>query len=366
MVWRSFSRALLFPLVDAESAHGLALAALKSGAIPGCTLPPDPRLAMTVAGLSFKNPLGMAAGFDKNAEVPDALMKLGFGFAEVGTLTPRPQPGNPRPRIFRLVEDEAMVNRLGFNNEGHASAHARLAARRGAGGVVGVNVGANKDSGDRTADYVAGIRRFAGVADYFTVNISSPNTPGLRDLQAKAALQELLARVCEARGELAERLGRSVPVFLKIAPDLDEAGLADIIEVVGESPIEGVIATNTTIARPASLKGGHRGETGGLSGRPLLEPSTRILARLRLALPKDKALIGVGGVHDAASALMKIEAGASLVQLYTGFVYGGPRLPAAILAGLAETLDARAVAAIGDLVGTRAEEFAVSESAEPA
>jgi dihydroorotate dehydrogenase len=337
--------------LPAETAHRAAILGLRL-APTAAVGPADPALAVTVAGLVFPNPLGLAAGFDKNAEVPGAVLKLGFGFAEVGTLTPNPQPGNPRPRLFRLSEDEAVINRYGFNNEGYAAALARLRSRPA--GVVGVNVGANKDSTDRIADYVLGITTFAGVADYFTVNVSSPNTPGLRNLQGRAALDVLLARVSAARDETAP----GKPVFLKIAPDLDEAGLDDVLAVALARRVDGLIVSNTTIARPASLVSRHRVETGGLSGRPLFAPSTRLLARAYLACGGALPLIGAGGIEDAATALAKIEAGASLIQLYTSLALNGPGVVADILIGLARATRERR--GLGALVGMKAAEWAGS------
>ena len=263
MAFADLARKGLF-LFDPETAHGLSIAALKSGLVPACGLRADPRLRQTVAGLDFANPLGMAAGYDKNAEVPEALIRLGFGFAEIGTVTPRPQSGNPRPRIFRLAADEAVINRLGFNNEGHAAALQRLkACSRQA--MIGVNIGANKDSDDRIADYVAGIGTFYDVARYFTANISSPNTPGLRDLQAKDSLDALLSAILAARADEASRSGRNVPVFLKIAPDLAEEGLDDIAEVALAHPLDGLIVSNTTLSREGLRDARQAGEAGGLS-----------------------------------------------------------------------------------------------------
>ena len=293
-LYRTIGRKLLFGL-DAERAHGLSIAGLKSG-VPLCPPPvADVRLRVDIAGLSFPNPLGMAAGYDKNAEVPDALLKLGFGFAEVGTVTPKPQAGNPKPRIFRLVEDEAIVNRLGFNNEGHAAALAKLRDRKG-GGIVGVNIGANKDSADRVGDYVLGVERFRDVASYLTVNISSPNTPGLRDLQARASLEELLGAVAAARGD------RATPIFLKIAPDLGDADLEDIAETVAANGIDGIIVSNTTLSRDG-LTSRLAQESGGVSGRPLFARSTIMLARMRHLVGPHLPLIGVGGVDTAEAAL---------------------------------------------------------------
>ena len=329
---------LAFPLarpvlhaLDAETAHGLTIAALKALPRPVPAVP-DPRLAVKAFGLSFPNPLGLAAGFDKNAEVPDEMLALGFGFTEIGTVTPLPQAGNPRPRLFRLAEDEAVINRMGFNNEGHAAALKRLIARRGA-GIVGVNIGANKDSADRIADYVKGIEAFSQVASYFTVNISSPNTPGLRALQSRAELAQLLARLNAARAEQAAR----PPMLLKIAPDLRADELEDIAEAAAGGAVDGIIVSNTTLSREA-LRSPLAGEQGGLSGRPLLGLSTQQLARLHLLTRGAIPLVGAGGVHDAASALLKIRAGACLVQLYSALVYRGPGLVGGILSGISAEL----------------------------
>jgi len=342
---------------DPETAHGLSIAGLKTG-IPLCSPPPaDARLATTVARLSFPNPLGMAAGYDKNAEVPDALLKLGFGFAEVGTVTPLPQAGNPRPRIFRLTQDEAVINRLGFNNQGHQAAFQRLAARVGRPGIVGVNIGANKDSADRFADYEAGVRRFAGVASYLTVNISSPNTPGLRSMQAREALAELLSRVVTVRGALAGRAA-SVPIFLKIAPDLVEAELEDVAAEISSHAIDGVIVSNTTISRPPLKSRTHAAEQGGLSGGPLFERSTAVLARMRRMIGPDRALIGVGGVSTSAQVVEKIRAGADLVQLYTGMIYAGPSLPGDIVRGLSRFAAKEGVASLSQLRDSAVEAWA--------
>jgi dihydroorotate dehydrogenase len=330
---------LAFPLMrpllhalDAETAHTLTIRALTI--MPsGRPAVDDPRLGVDLFGLHFPNPLGLAAGFDKNADVPDAMLAQGFGFVEVGTLTPRPQAGNPRPRLFRLAEDRAVINRMGFNNEGHAAALKKLEARSGRGGVVGINIGANKDSDDRIADYVAGIEAFSGLASYFTVNISSPNTPGLRALQSRAELEALLTRLNAAR----KTARRRPPMLLKIAPDLREDELADIAEVCGAGAVDGLIVSNTTLLREG-LRSSLAAEQGGLSGEPLLDLSTRQLARLYLLTDGRVPLVGVGGVHDGASALLKIRAGASLVQLYSALVYSGPGLIADILSSLAAEL----------------------------
>ncbi|PZO79122.1 MAG: dihydroorotate dehydrogenase (quinone) [Mesorhizobium amorphae] len=319
-------------LLDPERAHRLAVRGLSL--VPGgAPAPTGTALATEVAGIRFPNPLGLAAGFDKNAEAVDGTLALGFGFTEIGTVTPLPQPGSPKPRLFRLEESRAVINRMGFNGEGHEAAHARLAKRAKRGGIVGINIGANKDSADRMADYEAGVRRFGALASYLTVNISSPNTPGLRALQGREALRELLGRVTQARAGLAGK-GAQVPVFLKIAPDLDEAGLAEVAEEVLASGIEGVIVSNTTLARPLPAGTRHAEEAGGLSGRPLFERATVALARLRRLVGPSLALIGAGGVELAETAAEKVRAGADLVQIYSGLVYGGPALPRRILSGL--------------------------------
>lgn len=348
----SLGRRGLF-LFDAETAHGLSIAALKTGLVPQCAPAADPRLAQTVAGIRFANPLGMAAGYDKNAEVPDALLSLGFGFAEVGTLTPKAQAGNPKPRVFRLERDRGVINRLGFNNEGHEAALARLTARSTRPGIVGVNIGANKDAVDRVADYVEGIRKFYSVATYFTANISSPNTPGLRDLQAKESLDVLLSAVLAAREEEAIRTGRRLPVFLKIAPDLTEEGMDDIAEVVAAHPLDGLIVSNTTLSRDGLIETGIAGEAGGLSGAPLFDKSTAVLARMRKRVGPALPIIGVGGVSSAETALEKIRAGADLVQLYSCMVYEGPALPGRIVKGLSQLLDREKADTIRDLRDTR-------------
>ncbi len=347
--FENIARRALFAM-DGEQAHGLSIAALKTGVLSS-PAPLDPALQQTIAGLKFTNPLGMAAGFDKNAEVPDALLKLGFGFAEVGTITPRPQAGNPKPRIFRLVEDRAVINRLGFNNEGHEAAYKRLSQRNSCSscGIVGVNIGANKDSEDRVADYVAGIHRFYSVAKYFTANISSPNTPGLRDLQAKDSLHILLEKVLEARDQEAEKCTLKRPVFLKIAPDLTEEGLDDIAEVALAHPLDGLIISNTTLSRTNLLNQVEAKETGGLSGVPIFERSTIVLAKMRQRIGKAMPIIGVGGVDSGATALTKIKAGADLVQLYTGMIYRGPTVPKEIVKELSALVKQAGVANISEL-----------------
>ncbi|MGI9352025.1 MAG: quinone-dependent dihydroorotate dehydrogenase [Rhizobiaceae bacterium] len=340
-----------------EKAHNLSLAGLKSGLVPSANLKDDRRLHVTVGGLEFTNPVGLAAGYDKNAEVPDAILRLGFGFTEVGTITPLAQPGNPKPRIFRLTGDNAIINRLGFNNDGHAAALAKLLARSSKSGIVGVNIGANKDSPDFVADYETGIDTFYDVASYFTANISSPNTPGLRNLQAGEALEVLLKRIFDKVAANTERTGKSVPVFLKIAPDLEYLEMDEISSVVKASKIAALIVSNTTLDRGMLKYTTHANETGGLSGQPLFEKSTKILAQMYKRLGDTIPLIGVGGVSSAKSAIAKIEAGASLVQLYTGMVYAGPSLPSNIVRGLSRHLDQTGHANISELVGTRNEKW---------
>jgi dihydroorotate dehydrogenase len=337
----------LLHAMDAETAHGLTITALRC--LP-LVAPPasDPMLRQNLFGLDFPNPLGLAPGFDKNAEVPDQMLSLGFGFAEVGTVTPRAQVGNPRPRLFRLVEDEAVINRMGFNNEGHGPAFTRLRDRK-AKGIVGVNLGANKDSIDRIADYVAGIAVFAELADYITINISSPNTPGLRGLQSAAELQTLLARLNEARASLSRKL----PMLLKIAPDLSEAEMKDIASCCKDGAVDGVIISNTTLSRPA-LKSRQANETGGLSGRPLTALANRRLAQFYQYTDGLIPLVGVGGIHDAASAFERILAGASLVQVYSALVYRGPALVRDIVDGLPRLLRTRGFNSLAAARGSEA------------
>jgi dihydroorotate dehydrogenase len=349
----------LLKRLPAEMAHRAAINALKI-APPARTPSSDPHLMVDALGLRFPNPLGLAAGFDKNAEVPGAMLKLGFGFVEVGTLTPGPQSGNARPRLFRLIEDGAVINRFGFNNQGFERALARL--KRRPPGVIGVNLGANKGAADRVEDYALGVRTFAPFADYLTLNISSPNTPGLRDLQRREALDDLITRVVAARDETEPRR----PLLVKIAPDLDAQGLGDIVAVALTRRIDGLIVSNTTIARPHALTSRNRNETGGLSGRPLFEPSTRLLARAHLLTGGSMTLIGCGGVEDARTALAKIEAGANLVQLYTGLALKGAGVIDEILEGLAQTVEARGVKRIGELTGARATAWAGLERAPAA
>jgi len=346
------SRPLLRAL-DPEDAHALAVRALRY--VPLARAARDPReLAVRAFGLNFPNPVGIAAGFDKNAQVPDALLRLGFGFVEVGTVTPRPQAGNARPRVFRLEADEGIVNRLGFNSEGRSVVLARLAARANNGGIVGVNVGANRDAADRTADYVRLIESFAAVAGFFTVNVSSPNTPGLRDLQQEKALDDLLARVIDARDRVEPRAGPT-PVLLKVAPDLTLAELDDIVGVARKRRVDGMIVGNTTIARPASLRDRDKAkEAGGLSGRPLFKLSTRMLAETFVRAEGAFPLVGVGGIDSGATAIAKIKAGATLLQLYTGLVFHGIGLVAEIKADLLAAIKRGHRDSLASMVGSDA------------
>lgn len=338
----SLLRPLLFAF-DAERAHGLALAALRLPLPRAAT--PDPMLAQTMFGLDFASPVGLAAGFDKDGLVAHRVGALGFGFAELGTLTPLPQSGNPRPRLFRLIEDAAVINRMGFNNGGQAAAAKRLGRHSTAGGLIlGINIGANKDAADRIADYEAGVRAMSPLAQYLTVNISSPNTPGLRALQDRGALDELLARV------MAARPAGGPPILLKVAPDLEPADIDDISELSLAHGIDALIVSNTTISRPA-LRSAIASETGGLSGAPLHDLALARLRDFRRRLGARLPLIGAGGIANAEQAYARIRAGASLVQLYSALVYEGPYLPARINAGLAALLRRDGFAAIGAAVG---------------
>jgi dihydroorotate dehydrogenase len=343
---------LISPLVaklEPEAAHRLTIRALQWGLVRAPPEVPDPRLATRLFGLDFPNPIGLAAGADKNAEAPDGALALGLGFVEVGSVTPKPQPGNSRPRLFRLAEDRAIINRMGFNNEGCQAVLARLSARRG-GGIVGVNIGANRDSADRIGDYAKGLAAFAPVASYITVNVSSPNTPGLRDLQARSELEALVARLGETRAGLS----RPVALLVKIAPDLDRDALAAIVDVCLAGGIDGIIVSNTTVSRPP-LRSPLAGEAGGLSGRPLFDLSTRTLAATFRLVGGRIPLIGVGGIDSADAAWAKITAGASLVQLYTALAFEGPELVMAIRRGLSRRLDEHKMTSIAQAVGTNAE-----------
>jgi dihydroorotate dehydrogenase len=346
--------------LEPEDAHRLAVNLLKRAPLPRARAD-DPRLAMRVFGLNFPNPIGIAAGFDKDAEVPDALLRLGFGFVEVGTVTPRPQSGNPKPRLFRLDADRGIINRLGFNSQGADAALKRLAMRVNAGGVVGINVGANKESADRVADYVELIERFAAVASYVTVNISSPNTPGLRNLQQAAVLDDLLARVIDARERVAPNAGPT-PVLLKIAPDLSLPELDDVVGIARSRRVDGMIIGNTTVSRPLGLRETNIArEAGGLSGLPLLPLSNRMLAETYVRVEGVFPLVGAGGIDTGAAALAKIRAGASLVQIYSGLVFAGLGLVADIKRVLIAALDRDGAASLADYVGADA----AAATAEP-
>ncbi len=341
-----FARPLL-TCIDPERAHAITVRSLSYlGDLAGSETD-DPSLGIQVLGLPFPNPVGLAAGFDKNVETTQAMLGFGFGFVEAGTVTPKPQSGNPRPRIFRLREDRAVINRLGFNNEGLEAARHRLARLQGRPGIRGINIGANKDASDRVADYVKGLTELAPLADYVTVNISSPNTPGLRGLQNRSELDTLLSAVMTARGKLARR----VPLLVKIAPDLDEQACSDIAALALEHAIDGLIVSNTTIARPDSLRSAHRGEAGGLSGRPLFKPSTEILRTMRRLTKGKLVLIGVGGISSGEDAWAKIRAGASLVQLYTALVYEGPTLVTRIKRELLACMKRDNIKTIKDAIG---------------
>jgi dihydroorotate dehydrogenase len=336
--------------LDPETAHRLTIALLKTGLGPRRRNDAEPVLATELCGLRLPSCLGLAAGFDKDAEVPDAMLAAGLGFVECGTVTPLPQAGNPRPRLFRLVEDGAVINRMGFNNRGLEPFARRLQARARL-GVVGANIGANKDSADRMADYVAGLVRLWGLADYFTVNISSPNTPGLRALQTRAALEELLGRLTEARRTLRDE-GRDYPVFLKVAPDLEDGEVEAVAATVIANGLDAIIVGNTTLSRPDGLRSPHRSEAGGLSGAPLMALSTAVLGRFRQATAGRVTLIGAGGVASGADAYAKIRAGASVVQLYSALALQGAGLIGRISTDLAQRLKADGFTSVGQAVGT--------------
>ena len=342
MIWGLGVR--LLQLLDPETAHRLTIRALGLGLGPNSQAVHDPMLASRVWGLDFPSPLGIAAGFDKNAEVPEAAARMGFGFVEIGTVTPLPQPGNPRPRLFRLAADRAVINRNGFNNDGLDAVARRLERLRPRSFILGANIGANKDSGDRIADYAAGMAALGPLADYVVVNVSSPNTPGLRELQSREHLQALLDGVRRACAE-------PPPVLVKIAPDFDDEGLAGLAETLLALRVDGVIIGNTTIGLRENLKSRHRGETGGLSGRPLFAFSTAQLAAFYRHVDGRIPLIGVGGIDSADTAYAKIRNGASLIQLYTGLVYQGPDLVPDITRGLAERLRRDGFGNISEAVG---------------
>lgn len=342
--------------LDPEQAHALSIKALKTG----LTLPrlkDDPRLTKHIWGLTIKNPIGLAAGYDKNAEVPEELIKLGFGFVEVGTLTPHPQEGNPKPRIFRLPKDHAIINRLGFNNDGHEAALYRLQGRE-TNGVIGVNIGANKLSDNRIEDYLQGFKTFQGVADYFTINISSPNTPGLRDLQSPEALEELLASLMQIRTDIVDHGGKKRPIFVKIAPDIKDRDLEPILYKLMHHKVDAVIISNTTLSRNGLKDQRLANEAGGLSGRPVFKRSTRMLARAHLITEGALPIIGVGGIENTQTAWAKFEAGADLIQLYSGLIYEGPGLVHTILKGLSAKLDAENLHSLQSIRGRTAEKWA--------
>lgn len=345
-----FAGRLLRLLFDAETAHGVTLWALKSGFGPRIQAPGLRILHSSVFGLDFTNPVGLAAGFDKNAEVPDAMLRMGFGYVETGTVTPLPQAGNPRPRIFRLREDAAIINRLGFNNHGVDACKRRLLARQGRPGIVGANIGANKDSADRTGDYLACFAALTGLADYFTINVSSPNTPGLRDLQQADALQSLLEKLMAARAASKAK----PPLLLKIAPDLNPHELRAVVETALSAGIDGLIISNTTLGGREALNSRYAHEQGGLSGRPLYPAATAILRGAYRISGGKLPLIGVGGIASGQDAYGKIRAGASLVQLYTAMTFAGPGLVRAINIELAELLAKDGFANIAGAVGVDA------------
>ncbi|WP_299638179.1 quinone-dependent dihydroorotate dehydrogenase [Devosia sp.] len=342
--------------MDPEIAHGATIAALRLGLAPEQDGVDPPELRTTLCGLDLTNPIGMAAGFDKNAEVPKPLARMGFGMVEVGTVTPRPQEGNPRPRLFRVAPAEGVVNRMGFNNEGHDEVFARLKGAH-VGAILGVNIGANKDSEDFVADYVKGVARFAEVADYLTINVSSPNTPGLRNLQADEALTRLLAAVLKARSKASVR----VPVLLKLAPDLDERQLDDIARVVLATDLDGLIVSNTTISRDPVLGMENATETGGLSGKPLFNLSTQKLAQVRQRVGR-LPIIGVGGVHSPESAVAKFEAGADAIQLYSALVFGGLDLLDRIKRGLVAAVRSKGLRSVSELSGKTTVEWAAGKA----
>ncbi len=342
----------LLHLLSPESAHGVAIWALKNGLAGRVNEADDPLLATRVWNLSFANPIGLAAGFDKDAEVMDAMLALGFGFVEAGSVTPLPQPGNPKPRLFRLTEDQAVINRFGFNSKGleHFVEKLRARKRLGSVGIVGANVGKNRDAIDAAADYATGITRVCALADYLVCNVSSPNTPGLRSLQARAEIEALIQRVLEARYQAAPDKNKLPPLLAKVGPDLDEAQIQDIAEVALATKIDGLIVGNTTVTRPP-LASSHAAESGGLSGRPLLNLATKRLSDMYRLTGGKIPLIGCGGVASGADTYAKIRAGASLVQLYSALVFHGPELVGGIKRELAERLRADGFASVSDAVG---------------
>jgi len=342
--------------MEPEKAHALTISNLKARRPPRAYLSNFDDLKVHLFGLDFPNPLGMAAGFDKNAEVCAALLAMGFGFVEAGTVTPKAQKGNPVPRVFRLPEDSALINRLGFNNKGHGTAYDNLRRQILEDGIVGVNIGANKDSADKVADYLKGLEHFYDLASFYVVNISSPNTPGLRDLQSSKQLAELVKKLMKKRSELHKTFGRKVPLIVKIAPDLDEAELKDIAAIFLKEKVDGVVISNTTLSREG-LSDQNATEDGGLSGKPLFDRSTKILAQFFLLSKGRIPIIGVGGVHSAETAYKKIQAGASLIELYTALVYQGPGLLADVIKGLDRLMRADGYTQITQAVGSKAIEI---------
>ena len=341
-------------ILPAETAHRFTINSLKTGLAKPSLEIDDPRLSVTLkkSGLRLPNPIGLAAGFDKNAEVFAQMLAFGFGFAECGTVTPRPQAGNPRPRLFRLTQDQAVINRMGFNNDGIGMFVRRLSGVPRSIGVVGANIGANKDSDDRIADYVAGVKSVWPYSSYITINISSPNTPGLRGLQDRGALEELLGRIGVAAREM-DAVVKNRPVFLKVAPDLDEKAITDISEVaLAQDWLSGLIISNTTIDRPDTLVSSHKGETGGLSGEPLMDKSTRVLSAFHNVIGDRLDLIGAGGIVSADDVISKLRAGAQAVQLYSALVFHGPMLVRRIKADLVAAMDVGGLTNVADLART--------------
>lgn len=350
----SIGFSLLRPFIHSlppETAHHLGLSLLERGMWPQPAVHPSPLLETRAFGLTFGCPLGLAAGFDKNGVAINTLLSLGFGFVEAGTVTPMPQPGNPKPRIFRLKEDEALINRLGFNNEGLDTLVSRLKQRKNAGGILGINIGKNKTSTDAITDYITGLQTVYPYADYITVNISSPNTQGLRDLQQRDALIQLLSALRQTRHDCLQIQKRHVPILLKIAPDLDQQGIEDVVMTVLEHEIDGLIVSNTTIARPDSLRSADRNEQGGLSGKPLMVPSTECLKECYRLTKGRLPIVGVGGIASAEDAYAKIRAGATLVQLYTAIVYQGFGVVMDIRKGLETLLKRDGFTSVAQAVG---------------
>lgn len=344
----------LMRVLDPERAHEAALRALELGLHPRAAAASDPRFAVSAFGLSFQNPIGLAAGFDKDARVPDAMLTLGFGHVEIGSVTPLPQPGNPQPRLFRLTADRAVINRMGFNSAGHEAVAQRLEKRAGQPGIIGINLGANKASADKSADFVAGLERLGGLASYVTINVSSPNTPGLRDLQLPDALSRLMEQLLAARA----RMNRKPPLIVKLSPEIAEDDLAEVIGRLLTGGADGIAISNTTLARDGLSDTAHTAETGGLSGRPLFRRATRMLARVYQLSEGRLPLIGIGGVDSGAAALAKIAAGASLVQLYTGMVFEGPGLAARINLHMSSEIQRLNIDSVAKIRGAEAGKWA--------